>query len=286
MKPSRKEVFINHMNRILLKFSAFFYLMIVIIISIGPFLWVFASSLRTNKEILSSDFSFSAGIAFRNYERAFDMAPITQYYFNSIVVAVLSTILNIIITAMAAYVLSRFQFRGRDSLRLMLSFGLLIPAAALLIPLYLSIRAIGLYDNMWGLILTYAGFGIPISLYIMISYMMTIPKELEESAYMDGSGFMKTFLQIIIPLVTPALATATVLQFLLSWNEFQIALLLTSSHTTRTLPIALLYFKTALASDLGAMMAAITLVALPSILVFVALQKQVVAGLVTGAVKG
>ncbi len=260
--------------------------MIVIIISIGPFLWVFASSLRTNKEILSSDFSFSAGIAFRNYERAFDMAPITQYYFNSIVVAVLSTILNIIITAMAAYVLSRFQFRGRDSLRLMLSFGLLIPAAALLIPLYLSIRAIGLYDNMWGLILTYAGFGIPISLYIMISYMMTIPKELEESAYMDGSGFMKTFLQIIIPLVTPALATATVLQFLLSWNEFQIALLLTSSHTTRTLPIALLYFKTALASDLGAMMAAITLVALPSILVFVALQKQVVAGLVTGAVKG
>lgn len=273
-------------NRYILKVSTIIYLAIVIIISLGPILWVFASSLRTNIEILSSDFNFARGLAFRNYERAFHLAPIAKYYVNSILVTVACTIINIVFTVMAAYVLSRFQFRGREFFRLLLSFGLLVPSAALLIPLYLSIQSVGLYDSKWGLIIAYAGFGIPISLYILNSYMTTIPRELEESAYMDGSGFVRTFLQIILPLVTPAIATATVLQFLLSWNEFQIALLLTSSHDSRTLPIALLYFKTALASDLGSMFAAITVVALPSILLFIALQKQVVAGLVSGAVKG
>jgi raffinose/stachyose/melibiose transport system permease protein len=283
---SRKEVNMQTIQTLLLKLSVFVYLAIAIIISIGPLLWVFASSFRTNIEILSSDFTYSNGFAFRNYARAFDLAPISQFYVNSIIVAILSTVINLIIAALAAYVLSRFQFRGRESIRILLSLGLLIPSAALMIPLYITIGEVGLYDNIWGLILAYAGFGIPISLYILNSYFMTIPKELEESAYMDGSNFVRTFTLIILPLATPALATAAVLQFLLSWNEFQIALILTADNDTRTLPIALLYFKTQMASDLGAMMAAITVVTLPSILLFVALQKQVVAGLVSGAVKG
>ena len=123
-------------------------------------------------------------------------------------------------------------------------------------------------------------------LFILSSYYKTIPREMEESAYLDGAGFVTAYLHIILPLARPAFATAGVMQFLLCWNEFQFALTLTTGHQSRTLPIALYYFKSAFASDYGAMFAAVVLVSLPSIIVYVILQKHVVSGLVAGAVKG
>mgnify|MGYP003259584297 FL=1 len=119
----------------------------------------------------------------------------------------------------------------------------------------------------------------------MLFRSMTIPKELEESAYLDGSGFFKTFSLIVIPIAKPALGTAAVLEFLVAWNEFQFALTLTASNSNRTLPIALYYFKSQFASNYGAMFAATILVIIPSIIVYIALQEQVVSGLSAGAVK-
>jgi raffinose/stachyose/melibiose transport system permease protein len=132
----------------------------------------------------------------------------------------------------------------------------------------------------------YTAFGIPTSVFVISSYFLTIPREMEESAYMDGAGFFKTYSIIILPLARPAFATAGIMQFLLCWNEFQFALTLTTGHEARTLPVALYYFKSAFASDYGAMFAAIILVSLPSIIVYVFLQKQVVSGLASGSVKG
>lgn len=262
------------------------FLSIVVLVSLGPFLWVFISSFQTNKEILGFTIGFPNGVHIKNYGTALRIAPIIRYYFNSIFVAFFGVTINLFTMGLAGYVLSRFHFRGQNLIRLLFSVGLVIPGAALLLPLYTSINAVGLYNNMWGLIIVYVGFGIPQSLFIISSYYKTIPIEMEESAYLDGAGFFETYIKIIMPLAKPAFATAGVMQFLLCWNEFQFALTLTTGDQSRTLPIALYYFKSAFATDYGAMFAAIVLISMPSIIVYIALQKYVVTGMVAGAVKG
>ena len=266
--------------------GALIFLFLIVLVSIGPFLWILLSSVKTNREILTFSFRFTNGVNWKNYSNAFKIAPITRYFRNSIFVTAMSIIFNLSFMGMAAYVLSRFEFRAKNLIRTLFAMGLLIPGAALLIPLYISIRAIGLYNNVWGLILVYTAFGTPTSIFIMSSYFLTIPKEMEESAYIDGAGFFKTFIMIILPLARPAFATAGIMQFLGAWNEFQFALTLTTGHEARTLPVALYYFKSAYASDYGAMFAAIVIVSIPSIIVYALLQKQVVSGLAAGSVKG
>lgn len=273
-------------KKITVKVLIFLFLAFIFVVSLGPFLWVLINSFRANSEILSSGFGFENGIQFKNYEVAFQLAPILQLYGNSLVVAFFGVALNIVTMSMAAYVISRFQFRGKRFFRLLFSSSLLIPGAALLLPLYTTIKAVGLYDSLAGLIIVYAGFGLPTTLFIMSSYFMTIPKELEESAYLDGCGFLRTFATIILPLAKPAFSTAIVLEFLTCWNEFQFALTLTTGNESRTIPIALYYFKSAFASDYGAMFAATMLVIIPSIVVYICMQEQVVSGLAAGAVKG
>ncbi|MDR1446574.1 MAG: carbohydrate ABC transporter permease [Treponema sp.] len=251
-----------------------------------PFLWVLTSSFKTNREILTFSWRFSTGFNLKNYSNAFRIAPIAQYFKNSIFVTFMGIVLNLLFMSMAAYVLARTDFRAKNFFRTLFAMGLLIPGAALLLPLYTSIRAIGLYNNVWGLIIVFTAFGIPTSVFVMSSYFLTIPKEMEESAYIDGAGFARTYLTIILPLARPAFATAGIMQFLLCWNEFQFSFTLTTGHEARTLPVALYYFKSAFASDYGAMFAAIVLVSLPCIIMYILLQKQVVSGLASGSVKG
>jgi raffinose/stachyose/melibiose transport system permease protein len=273
-------------NFTLINIPAAIFMLVIVLVSIGPFIWVLISSVKTNREILTFSLRFTNGFYWRNYLNAFRIAPIARYFKNSIFITASGVLLNLVTMSMAAYVLARFNFRGRNFIRNIFAIGLLIPGAALLLPLYISISAVGLYNTTWGLIIVYTAFGIPTSLFIISSYYLTIPKEMEESAYIDGAGFFKTFSIIILPLARPAFATAGILQFLFSWNEFQFGLTLTTSHDARTLPVALYYFKSAFASDYGAMFAAVVLVSLPSIIVYSLLQEQVVSGLAAGSVKG
>jgi len=262
------------------------FIILILIISIGPFLWVLSSSFKTNIDIISGVFGAPNGTKFTNYSRAFKIAPLVKFYGNSIIVAVIGTLLNLTVMSMAAYVVARFPFKRSNLIKLLFTSVLFIPGAALLHPLYKTINAIGLYDNILGLILVYAGLGMATTFYIVLSYYLTIPKELEEAAYIDGAGFFKTFVTIILPISKPCFATAGVLQFLMCWNEFQFALTLTTGNNSRTLPIALYYFTSQFASDYGAMFAAVVLVALPSIIIYCILQEQVVSGLAAGSVKG
>lgn len=262
------------------------FIALIIIISIGPFLWVLTSSFKTNVDIISGSLGFPSGIKLTNYARAFEIAPLVQFYGNSIVVGILGTVMNIGLMSMAAYIVARFPFKGSTLVKLLFTSVLFIPGAALLHPLYMTIKAIGLYDSIWGLVVVYTGLGMATSFYIIMSYYLTIPTALEEAAYIDGAGFLTTFVKIILPISKPAFATAGILQFLFCWNEFQFALTLTTGKASRTLPIALYYFTSQFASDYGAMFAATVLVALPSIIIYCILQEQVVSGLASGAVKG
>ncbi len=261
-------------------------LTVIVIISIVPFSWVLFSSFKTNSEILSGTLGFPSGFHFSNYMTAFKLAPLVTFYKNSVFIAAIGTALNLIICSMAAYVVVRCSFKLKGAVMLLFSLGLIIPGAALLQPLYTILNATDLYNTRTGLILVYTALGMPTTFYVMMSYIKTIPYTLEEAAYIDGSGFFRTFVQIVLPLTRPAFATAGVIQFLLCWNEFQLALTLTGETAKRTLPIALYYFKSAFASDYGAMFAATVVVVIPSIITFILLQKQVISGLAAGSVKG
>jgi raffinose/stachyose/melibiose transport system permease protein len=262
------------------------FVILLIGLSTLPIVWLFISSFKTNAQILDSAFSLPTSLNLQNYVNAFKLAPIAKFYLNSVMVAVFGTIINLTIMGMAAYVLARYSFRGKNLLLVMFTLPLLIPASALLHPLYITMSRIGLYDRLLGLELVYAGLGMTVTLYILRSYFLTIPRELEEAAALDGAGFIRTFTAVILPIARPGFATAAVLQFLLCWNEFQFAFILTTSENKRTLPIAISYFTSAFSANYGAMFAATIVIIIPSILIYFLLQEQVISGMVSGSVKG
>lgn len=264
----------------------FLFLGFFVLISIGPLIWIVMSSFKSNREILSSAFAPPSSFSFAGYAAALDLAPIFQFYGNSVIISALSTLLNVIVVSMAAYVLARHKFRGNTFITMLLSVSLLIPTAALLMPIYKIMMAIGLFDTRTGLILVYAALGLPTSLFIFKSHFQNIPKDLEDAAYIDGAGFFRTFFVVIFPLARSGLATGAILQFLTSWNEFMFALILTKSTGVRTLPLALNYFTSQFSFNYTAMFAALTMVILPSIIIYVLLQEQITTSMVEGSVKG
>jgi len=261
-------------------------LLFLLVISLGPFLWVVLSSFKTNNQVLSSALSLPSRLSFDAYANALTRSKFPLFFFNSLVVSTLATLVAVMVFGMAAYVLARYKFRGRDGIYALLISSMLISLIPMQQPILMIVRALYLYDTRWGLILVYAVKGLPVATFIMHSFFTTIPKELEEAAVLDGAGFVQTYVRVMLPLSTPAIASAGVLIFLNSWNEFLFALLLTQSEATRTLSYALRFFVNMFSYDYPTLFAAIVLTVLPSVVIYVALQEQVHKSLISGAVKG
>ena len=262
------------------------FLTFITVISVGPLCWIMMSSFKTNQEILSSAFSLPSTFNFKGYIDALNLSPIFQYFLNSVIIAFASTALSVMVVAMAAYIIARTKFHGSKFIILMLSSSLLIPTAALLMPIYIIMAQTGLYDTRLGLVVVYAALGLPTSFFILRSHFQSIPHEIEEAAYLDGCSFLHTFISIVLPMAKSGLATAGILQFLTSWNEFMFALILTKSNKVRTLPLAMTYFTSQFSFNYTAMFAALVLAILPSILIYVLMQEQITGSLVSGSVKG
>lgn len=271
---------------IILGILKYLFLAIIVFISVAPLVWVVFSSFKTNSEILSSGLSLPSHWNFNGYIQAFQIAPLPSYFANSLIVAVISTVLNVFIMAMSSYVIARFDFKLKGFVILLLSISLMIPMTALMNPVFVLVKSLGLYDTYGGLILVYTAIGIPMSMLILRGTFLGVPKSLEEAAEIDGAGFFRVFAQIALPVAKPGLACAAVLQFLTCWNEFLFALLLTSSEKVRTLPLSLSYFTSQFSFNYTAMFAAIVISIVPSIVIFAVFQEQVVGSLTAGAVKG
>ena len=263
----------------------YLFLAACVIIALYPIVWVILSSFKTNAEILSSAISLPSSFSFQGYRDALEISPILNYFGNSVIVAVSSTILNVLILAMAGYVFARFHFKGKEILYMILSLSLVIPMTALLHPVFQVIRGMGLQDTKTGLVVVYIALSMPMSLLILRSTFASIPKALEEAACMDRAGFVRTFFQIMMPCAKGGLASAAVLAFLNSWNEFTFSLILTSSQSARTLPLALSFFTAQFSFNYTALFAAVTIAVIPSIAIFAIFQEQVVSSLTAGAVK-
>lgn len=280
MKESSK------MPIIFAKAAKYIFMLFFTFIALAPIVWAGISSFKTYAEINSSALSMPKQFSLGNYKAAFQYAPIGKYFLNSVIIVGISVVVTVSLVAMCAYIISRFQFRLKTFIVLLISASLMLPAQAISQPLFAIFQALGIFDTKLGLIIVYSAMGIPMSFFVMVSYYKTISTALEESAYIDGASFLQSFIYIILPLAKPGLVTIAMLQFINTWNEFYFALMLTSGDSARTVPIALNYYMGTFANNYSALFAAVVMTVLPTIVVFIILQKQVMESLTTGAVKG
>jgi len=261
------------------------YMILCILVAVFPILWVIMSSFKSNSEILNSAISLPTTLSLDGYRMALQISPIIIYFFNSVLITLLSTFLNVMLVAMASYVFARVRFRFKDLLFSILAISMVIPMTALLQGVYQIINTLKMGDTLQGLVLVYTALNMPLTLMIMRTAYAGIPASLEEAAYIDGAGFMYTYVRIMMPCAKGGLASAAVLAFVNSWNEFTFALVLTRSSNIRTLPLSLSYFTSQFSFNYTALFAAITMAVLPSIIVFAIFQEQVTQSMVIGAVK-
>lgn len=262
---------------VLIFILAFVYLIPVIILILTSF--------KTQVQIFTKTPTWIFMPTLENYKTVLWEQGFTRYMVNSLLVGLIATLFTLLIGGFAAYALVRFKFMGRG----VISFGTLllrmIPPAVLVVPIYVLWSYFGLSDTRPGLILIYVGLNLPFTIWVLISFISEIPVELEEAAVMDGCGPWKIFFTIILPLIKPGLAAASIFTFRISWNEFIIALVLTN-RITRTLPVATTIYMTDIGVQWGNITAMGTLIALPAIIFTFLAAKQLIAGLTAGAVKG
>ena len=262
---------------VLIFILAFVYLIPVIILILTSF--------KTQVQIFTKTPTLIFMPTLENYRTVLWEQGFTRYMVNSLLVGLIATLFTLIIGGFAAYALVRFKFMGRG----VISFGTLllrmIPPAVLVVPIYVLWSYFGLSDTRPGLILIYVGLNLPFTIWVLISFISEIPVELEEAAVVDGCGPWKIFFTIILPLIKPGLAAASIFTFRISWNEFIIALVLTN-RITRTLPVATTIYMTDIGVQWGNITAMGTLIALPAIIFTFLAAKQLIAGLTAGAVKG
>ena len=270
------------MRRFLARFLEYFVMLVVLIISIYPIWWVFISSFKANPGGLALPDVW----VFDGYKTIFTSLNIQQYFMNSIIVAVASTIISVLIVSLAAYVSARMEFKGKSIISLMFATTLFIPAVSISFPIYRMLGDLGLKDTRIGLVFVYSGLGIAVTYFIIRSYFLTIPKEMEEAARIDGCSYYATFFKIIVPIAKPGLSTAAILVFLNNWNEYYFASILLKNKDKMTLPALLGQFTTAYSKNLNGMFSAIIVTVVPTIVVFCLLSETFVKSLTAGAVKG
>ncbi|KAB1161846.1 carbohydrate ABC transporter permease [Micromonospora sp. DT178] len=251
-------------------------------IAFGPLLLVLIGSLRSNAEILQAPVGLPSSFDLSNYTRAWQTASISTYFVNSLTVTCASVALCVSVSAMAAYALSRWKFRGRALLAAFFLSGLMIPAKLGLLPVFYMFQSMGLIDSRIGLVLLYAASGIPFSIFVIMGFMRGLPGELEEAARIDGAHEGRLFVSVVLPLMRPALAVATVFQFAPTWNDFFYPLVLLRSGDKYTVPVGLTRFFGEFAADRGTLFAGLVIALVPLAVVFALATKQIVAGLTAG----
>lgn len=251
-----------------------------------PIIWIFYSSFKTQAEFMQSPVALPKVMDFTNYISVFTSTSMPKYMLNSARNTLFAVIIIIFISFLAAYVLSRYKFRGRKAVYNYFIMGMLIPIHALLVPMYVQLNGLGLTNHWYTLLFPYIGFGLPISIMLIESYISSIPEELEEAAAIDGCSFIRTLFQIVFPLASPILATVAIIQFFAVWNEFTFALILVNNDNLRTVPVGLTMFKGAYTVDYPRMMTGIIVTMLPVMILYFIFSKRIIEGMVAGAVKG
>jgi raffinose/stachyose/melibiose transport system permease protein len=243
------------------------------------------TSFKSNGEIMMNSFALPAVLHPDNYAKAWTTAKIGTYFANSLFVTVASIALTLLCGAAAAFILAKFRFRGRDFVLSLFIVGMLIPMQAILVPLFIQMKSLRLIDTPASLILAYTAFSLPLTIFILESFIRALPDSIMEAAVLDGASLPRLFAAIVLPMSGPAVATVTILNFLSDWKEFSLALIFISAEAKKTLPLGLYNFIGAYSTNYAQLMAAMTIASLPLILMYALFQDRVIAGMADGAVK-
>jgi raffinose/stachyose/melibiose transport system permease protein len=259
----------------------------VSILVLIPLVFVLFGSLRTAGELANSPFSWPTALHFENYTNILLGGNFFwQSLLNSFLVTTGTVILLLVVSCPAAFVLARLDFGGREIIFNIFMIGLLFPLTVAVLPLYIIIRQIGMINTGWGLIMPQAAFGLPTTILILRNFFRAVPRELEDAAAIDGSSLLGFFWRILLPLARPALSVVTMLAVVGSWNNFLLPLLVLDDQSTWTLPLGVSQFRGQYGMDPASIFAFLILAMLPAVIVYLVAERQIVAGLTAGAVKG
>ncbi|UCA47774.1 MULTISPECIES: carbohydrate ABC transporter permease [unclassified Pseudochrobactrum] len=260
---------------------------IIIILAIFPFYYAITTSMQTGTALFEVHY-WPENLSLANYYAVINTSNFPRNIFNSILVASITVLLSLLFSVLAAYALSRIRFRGRNLILMVILSISMFPQIAVLAGLFETIRFLGLYNRIAGLVFSYMIFTLPFTVWILTSFMRELPLEIEEAAIIDGAGSWTIVTRIFLPLMWPAMVTTGLLAFIAAWNEFLFALTFTSSSEMRTIPvtIALLTGVSGHEVPWGNIMAASTIVTMPLIILVLIFQRKIISGLTAGGVKG
>lgn len=256
------------------------------IVCLLPFFFMLLCTLKTQKEIMKNGvFSLPEALNLNNYLEVFS-GSIWRYFANSVIVMVITLIILLMFSAFAAYPLSRWKFKLNKPIYSLIVACMSVPIHVTLLPLFMMMTKTGLYDSIWALIGPYVAFNLPISVFILTTFMAGVPKDLEEAAGIDGCGRYGIFWKVMLPLAKPGLSTLLIYDGVNIWNEFSFALTLTQTSVNRTLPLAVNEFQGQYTMNIPMIMTVLFISILPMILVYIFTKDKLIEGMMAGAVKG
>ncbi len=281
-----------------MKLYKFFIYLVLILLAISvavPVLWVFMASIKQNAEFYESPWKIPQTFYFKNFIDAWQDANMGTYFLNSVLVTLMSLAILLAVALPCAYALSRFSFRGRGFIKTLFMGGLFINVSYIVVPIFLmlvglnrSLQVTFFLNNHFVLALVYASTALPFTIYLLQSYFATLPRAYEEAAYVDGASPARTMLSIIVPMARPSIITVILFNFLSFWNEYIIALTFMTDDVTKTLPVGLMNLMKAqnAAAQYGRMYAGLVIVMLPTLIIYILVQKKLTQGMTIGGIKG
>lgn len=297
MKKAFKEISAEKLLRIFMYLCLSIFALSILI----PLGWAFLASMKHKSEFYGNPWALPQGVYFENFRKAFVEANMGEYFINSVIVTGLALIILLVVAIPAAYVLSRFEFKSKKIINLLFSAGLFINVNYIVVPIFLMVldgeklvkqifavpASLTLFlDSRIVVAIIYAATALPFTIYLLMNYLRTLPKAYEEAAYMDGCSNFKTLIHVIIPMAKPSILTVVLFNFLAFWNEYIIALTMLP-NSGKTLPLGLINLmqvqKTA--TDYGAMYAGLVIVMIPTIILYILVQKKLTEGMTVGGIK-
>lgn len=279
--------FFEHQHRADLIFKLLSYIIfgIAVVLTIYPIVWMFFDSLKSKAEFYTNIWGPPKVPIWSNYPDAWITGGIGTYFLNSVIVTASTVFIVVVVTAMAAYAFARLEFPGRNVLFLFFLSSMMIPHAVMTIPIFAVVSQLGLANTRLSMILVYSAGSVAFGTFILRAYFMAIPRELEEAAMIDGCTHIGAFFRVILPLARPGLATMLIFTGLGTWNEYFIGSILVRTEDLRTLPIGLVGFVEKYTTNYPQMFAALVMITVPVIVLYLLGQKQFQSGLTAGAVK-
>jgi raffinose/stachyose/melibiose transport system permease protein len=257
-------------------------------IEIYPIFWILMSSIKSTAEFsLNPSYALPQGVYYQNYIDAWNRGRMSTYFVNSVIVTFVSLFFIMLFSSTSSFALTKMIWRNRARVMTLFLSGIMVPTAVVLIPLYIIYNNVGLINTRLSLILTYIAFGLPLSVFLLRSYLTALPDDMMEAAVIDGASIYQVFWHIVLPLMTTGIVTVGVIQFYFRWNDLMFSMTFVNDSALKTVQTGLLYFSDQYGNrNWGAIFACIAISVMPTILVYVSMNKMVIEGMTAGAVKG